>query len=119
MSTISCAQCVASCSISNTLLPVMLRGSAQRSERRTRKNSQNCAKHGSSNLTECKSANRAGRLSSSEQHPMANMTNEEHCKAGMSHLEYMRELLSKHGDNATLRLHANHMRSILAYENVK
>lgn len=47
------------------------------------------------------------------------LTNEEHCEAGMSHLEYMRELLSKHGDSATINLHANHMRSILAYENVK
>lgn len=50
---------------------------------------------------------------------MANMTQEDHCEAGMSHLEYMRELLLKHGDNATLNLHADHIRSILAYENVK
>ena len=42
------------------------------------------------------------------------MTNEQHREAGHSHLEYMRELLAKHGDSATLNLHADHMRSLLA-----
>ncbi|MEH2485001.1 hypothetical protein [Bradyrhizobium sp. AZCC 2230] len=45
---------------------------------------------------------------------MAKMTNEQHREAGQSHLEYMRELLAKHGDSATLSLHADHMRSLLA-----
>lgn len=46
---------------------------------------------------------------------MANMTHEEHREAGQSHLEYMRELLSKHGDEAKIDLHAGHMRSLLAF----
>lgn len=46
---------------------------------------------------------------------MANMTNEEHREAGKSHLEYMRELLSKHGDEAKIDLHAGHIRSLLAF----
>jgi len=45
---------------------------------------------------------------------MATMTNEERREAGLSHIEYMRELLAKHGDSATLNLHADHMRSLLA-----
>ncbi|MGY3698209.1 hypothetical protein ACVIGA_008289 [Bradyrhizobium sp. USDA 3240] len=42
------------------------------------------------------------------------LTNEEHREAGLSHLEYMRELLDRDGDKATLHLHAAHMRSLLA-----
>lgn len=45
---------------------------------------------------------------------MAKMTNEQSREAGQSHLEFMRELVAKHGDNATLNLHADHMRSLLA-----
>lgn len=44
----------------------------------------------------------------------ATMTTEEHRKAGLSHLEYMRELLETQGDDAKLELRACHMRSILA-----
>ncbi|EIG56107.1 hypothetical protein [Bradyrhizobium sp. WSM1253] len=45
---------------------------------------------------------------------MAKMTHEQNREAGQSHLEYMRELLAKHGDNASVNLHADHMRSLLA-----
>jgi hypothetical protein len=45
---------------------------------------------------------------------MATMTNEQHREAGISHLHYMHELLDKHGDEAKLELHANHMRSLIA-----
>ncbi|WFU62697.1 hypothetical protein [Bradyrhizobium brasilense] len=45
---------------------------------------------------------------------MIKLTHEEHREAGQSHLEYMRELLERDGDKATLRLHAAHMRSLLA-----
>ncbi|UGX97122.1 hypothetical protein G6321_00019110 [Bradyrhizobium barranii subsp. barranii] len=38
-----------------------------------------------------------------------------HREAGKSHLEYMRELLSKQGDDAKIDLHADHMRSLLAF----
>lgn len=44
----------------------------------------------------------------------ATMTTEQHQEAGLSHLDYMRELLEKHGDSAKLELRACHMRSILA-----
>lgn len=42
------------------------------------------------------------------------LTHEEHREIGLSHLEYMRELLDRDGDKATLHLHAAHMRSLLA-----
>jgi len=42
------------------------------------------------------------------------LTHEEHREAGLSHLQYMRELLEKDGDNAKLELRAAHMRSLLA-----
>lgn len=42
-------------------------------------------------------------------------TDEERREAGRSHLEYMRELLSKQGDKAKIDLHADHMRSLLAF----
>lgn len=45
---------------------------------------------------------------------MAKMTQEEHREAGQSHFEYMRELLQRDGDKATLHLHAAQMRSLLA-----
>ena len=44
----------------------------------------------------------------------ANMTQEQHREAGLSHLEYMRELLANDGDNAKLELHADHLRSLLS-----
>jgi len=45
---------------------------------------------------------------------MATMTNEQQREAGISHIDYMRELLEKHGDEARLELHADHMRSLIA-----
>ncbi|MCK1306246.1 hypothetical protein [Bradyrhizobium sp. 45] len=45
----------------------------------------------------------------------AKMSDNDHREAGKSHLEYMRELLSKHGDEAKIDLHAGHMRSLLAF----
>ncbi|MBN9147177.1 MULTISPECIES: hypothetical protein [unclassified Nitrobacter] len=42
------------------------------------------------------------------------MTNEEYRKAGLSHLEYFRELLERNGDEASLALHADHLRALLA-----
>ena len=42
------------------------------------------------------------------------LTHKEHREAGLSHFEYMRELLKKDGDNAKLELHADQMRSLLA-----
>lgn len=45
---------------------------------------------------------------------MATMTNEQHRETGISHLDYMRELLEKRGDQARLELHADHMRSLIA-----
>ncbi|WP_298880710.1 hypothetical protein [uncultured Bradyrhizobium sp.] len=41
-------------------------------------------------------------------------TNEQHREAGISHINYMRELLQKYGDEARLKLHADHMRSLIA-----
>jgi hypothetical protein len=43
------------------------------------------------------------------------LSHNDHREAGNSHLEYMRELLSKHGDEAKIDLHADHMRSLLAF----
>ncbi|WP_354211010.1 MULTISPECIES: hypothetical protein [unclassified Bradyrhizobium] len=42
------------------------------------------------------------------------LSHNDHREAGNSHLEYMRELLSKHGDETKNDLHADHMRSLLA-----
>ncbi|WP_197086821.1 hypothetical protein [Bradyrhizobium sp. LTSPM299] len=41
-------------------------------------------------------------------------TDEQRREAGLSHLDYMRELLEKHGDDAKLELHSDHLRSLLA-----
>lgn len=45
---------------------------------------------------------------------MIKFTHEDHREAGRSHLDYMHELLEKHGDQARLELHADHMRSLIA-----
>ncbi|MDH2354487.1 hypothetical protein QCM77_25075 [Bradyrhizobium sp. SSUT18] len=45
----------------------------------------------------------------------AKMTNEQHREAGKSHLKYFREVLRRDGDDAKLELHANHIRSLLAF----
>lgn len=42
------------------------------------------------------------------------LTQEQRRETGQSHLNYMRELLAKHGDAAKLELHADHMRSLIA-----
>ncbi|MCD9825333.1 hypothetical protein [Bradyrhizobium japonicum] len=45
---------------------------------------------------------------------MVKLTHEQYREAGIAHLQYMRELLERDGEKATLHLHAAHMRSLLA-----
>jgi hypothetical protein len=45
---------------------------------------------------------------------MVNMTEAERREAGKSHCEYFKELLAEHGDKATVTMHADQMRSVLA-----
>lgn len=40
------------------------------------------------------------------------LSDDEHREAGAHIFEYMQELLAKDGDNATIVLHADHMRSL-------
>ncbi|WP_440640381.1 hypothetical protein ACSHT2_03375 [Bradyrhizobium sp. PUT101] len=42
------------------------------------------------------------------------MTTKQKQEAGKSHLTYFRELLKRDGDKATITLHADHLRSLLA-----
>ncbi|MET4721659.1 hypothetical protein ABIF63_005765 [Bradyrhizobium japonicum] len=43
------------------------------------------------------------------------MTHEDHRESGKSHLEYFRELLERDGDKATVSLHADQLKSLLAF----
>jgi len=43
-----------------------------------------------------------------------NMSDAQRRKAGRSHFDYIRELLERDGDKATINLHADHMRSLLS-----
>lgn len=46
----------------------------------------------------------------------ANMTETERREAGRAIFGYARELLNEHGDGAELKLHADHIRSLLIFE---
>lgn len=43
------------------------------------------------------------------------LSHADHREAGKSHLNYFRELLERDGEKATVSLHADHMRSLLAF----
>lgn len=43
------------------------------------------------------------------------LSHNDHREAGKSHLEYFRELLERDGDKATISLHADHLKSLLAF----
>jgi len=43
------------------------------------------------------------------------LSHNDHREAGKSHLIYFRELLQRDGEKATVTLHADHLKSLLAF----